>query len=163
MKWLPPNLPGSTGANNKSRQSGGTYIQLLPAPSCTPSLRCAELGNLGPACSPAEPVRTNDLKCCARSQSFVRAASHFSLSDRACCISSVVDRYHHQALKCYNQAIGHFKPHVQQKPRDSLLTLLSCILFMCIEFQRDTIANALALLGQGFKLLPKGFSNEGEG
>jgi hypothetical protein len=33
------------------------------------------------------------------------------------------------------------------------LLLISCILFICIEFEQDNIADALALLGQGFKLL----------
>jgi hypothetical protein len=65
----------------------------------------------------------------------------------------VVDPHHHQALKWYNKAISRFKIHIQQNPHDSSLALLSCILFICIEFQQDNIANALALLGQGFKLL----------
>jgi hypothetical protein len=65
----------------------------------------------------------------------------------------VVGPHHHQALKWYNKAISHFKIHIQQKPHDSSLALLSCILFICMEFLQDNISNALALLGQGFKLL----------
>ena len=53
----------------------------------------------------------------------------------------------------YNKAVSHFRIHIQQKPQDSSLALLSCILSICIEFQQDSIANALALHAKDFKLL----------
>ena len=68
-------------------------------------------------------------------------------------VSPVMDRHHHRALKWYNKAIAGFKIHIQQNPDDSSLALLSCLLFICIEFQQDNYSNALALLEQGFKLL----------
>ena len=68
-------------------------------------------------------------------------------------VSHVMDSHHHQALKWYNKAIARFKIHIQQNPEDSSLALLSCLLFICIEFQQDNYSNALALLEQGFKLL----------
>jgi Fungal specific transcription factor domain len=64
-----------------------------------------------------------------------------------------VGSHHQQALTWYNKAISNFKIYIQQKPHGSSLALLSCILFICIEFQQDNMANALALLAQGFKLL----------
>ena len=68
-------------------------------------------------------------------------------------VPPAVDSHHHQALKWYNKAIARFKTHIKHNPDDSSLALLSCLLFICIEFQQENIDNALTLLGQGFNLL----------
>ena len=68
-------------------------------------------------------------------------------------VPPVLDTHHHQSLTWYNKAIAQLNTHMQQNPGDSSIALLSCLLFLCIEFQQDNYDNSLALLGQGFKLL----------
>jgi hypothetical protein len=68
-------------------------------------------------------------------------------------VQPVIDSHHDQAWKRYNRAIAHFKVYIQHYPHDSSLTLLSCLLFICIELQQDNISHALALLRPGFRLL----------
>ena len=58
----------------------------------------------------------------------------------------------HQALKWYNRAIKGVKNRIQHDSNSSI-ALLSCLLFMCIEFQRNSATNALALYKTGFQML----------
>jgi hypothetical protein len=58
----------------------------------------------------------------------------------------------HQALKWYNRAIKGVKTRIQHHSNSSI-ALLSCLLFMCIEFQRDSITNVSALFKTGFQML----------
>jgi Fungal specific transcription factor domain len=65
---------------------------------------------------------------------------------------------HRQALAWYNKAIYHFKRHVQLGATDTTTALLSCILFVAIEFSQNSYQNGLALLEKGFKLLSTSLS-----
>ncbi len=58
----------------------------------------------------------------------------------------------HQAFKWYNRAIKGVKTRIQHDSNSSI-ALLSCLLFMCIEFQRDSVTNVLALFKTGFQML----------
>lgn len=56
------------------------------------------------------------------------------------------------ALGSYNKAIKHLKAQIQQNNSD-LIALLTCILFICVEFLQDNINQALTLIHQGIAII----------
>lgn len=62
------------------------------------------------------------------------------------------DRSLKLALSSYNKAIKHLTKQMQHGESD-LIALLTCILFICVEFLQDNIAEALTLVHQGCAIL----------
>jgi hypothetical protein len=56
------------------------------------------------------------------------------------------------ALGSYNKAIKHLTTQMQQNNSD-LIALLTCILFICVEFLQDNINQALTLVHQGIAII----------
>ena len=56
------------------------------------------------------------------------------------------------ALSSYNKAIKYLTKQMQQKDSD-LIALLTCVLFICVEFLQDNITQALTLVHQGCAII----------
>ena len=67
-------------------------------------------------------------------------------------ISSKDDQSLKLALNSYNKAIKHLTMQMQKRNSD-LIALLTCILFICIEFLQENITEALTLVHQGCAIL----------
>ncbi|KAL2443727.1 hypothetical protein ABEF95_011214 [Exophiala dermatitidis] len=65
----------------------------------------------------------------------------------------IVSQGHRQALQWYTRAITSLRQHIDQGEVDAPLALVSCILFVSVEYQQRNIGNALVLMEMGHKLL----------
>lgn len=61
---------------------------------------------------------------------------------------------HGFTLQQYNKALGHLAKHLSQKGKESLkVTLISCILFICLELLRGSYESAIAHLQSGLNII----------
>lgn len=57
-------------------------------------------------------------------------------------------------MQSYNQAIHYLSPHVSLKNTGSLrVTMVTCILFVCLEIVRENYATAISHLSNGLRLV----------
>ncbi|KAL2443712.1 hypothetical protein ABEF95_010942 [Exophiala dermatitidis] len=70
----------------------------------------------------------------------------------------IVSEGHRQALQWYTRAIASLRQHLDQGEVDAPLALVSCILFVSVEYQQRNIGNALVLMEMGYKLLAQSIS-----
>ncbi|KAL2406153.1 hypothetical protein ABEF93_003612 [Exophiala dermatitidis] len=70
----------------------------------------------------------------------------------------IVSQGHRQALQWYTRAIASLRQHLEQGEVDAPLALVSCILFVSVEYQQRNIGNALVLMEMGYKLLAQSIS-----
>ncbi|CZT21123.1 uncharacterized protein RCC_06984 [Ramularia collo-cygni] len=66
---------------------------------------------------------------------------------------SSIDNNYASALRYYNRSMKTLRKQVEANKASTLLALVSCMLFTCIEVIRDSVFSALALLTNGIKLL----------
>jgi hypothetical protein len=88
-------------------------------------------------------------------KTFLTNNEHYPTSQDHPGISSVarIDEHHASALRHYNRSMKTLRDQVAAGKASTLLALLSCLLFTCIEVIRDNVFSALALLTNGIQLL----------
>lgn len=65
----------------------------------------------------------------------------------------VSGRRYQFAIKCYNKAISALMRRIEQQDSAEDIALLTCVLFICVEFLQGNEAEALALCVKGSKVL----------
>lgn len=65
----------------------------------------------------------------------------------------VTGRRYQFAIQCYNNAIGALVTRMKQSDSAGDIALVTCVLFICVEFLQGDEAEALALCLQGSKVL----------
>lgn len=88
-------------------------------------------------------------------KSFLTGNEHYPTPAEHPAISSGlrIDERHASALRYYNRSMKLLRYQVEANRASPLLALVSCMLFICIEVIRDDVFSALALIGNGMKLL----------
>lgn len=70
-----------------------------------------------------------------------------------------LDEHHTTALKLYSRAIRGYRHLLENGKATPVLTLLSCVLFICVEVIRDNIFGVVPLFMNGRNLLKMFESN----
>ena len=74
----------------------------------------------------------------------------------------VTGRRYQFAIQCYNKAIAALMKRLEQQDSSEEVALLTCILFICVEFLQGNEAEALALCVKGSKVLHSMQPTDGE-